>query len=69
MHDFVLLHLRWATMCPPAPASPISSVVLTDVELILLLKDIIHGNPSYPLPNNVIADLNPFNYRPSNLPG
>lgn len=68
MLDFVFLHLRWETMCPPAPSSPISIVVLTDVELILLLEYIIHGYPSYPLPNNVIADLNPFNYLPSNLP-
>ncbi|WCJ35290.1 hypothetical protein M5689_016554 [Euphorbia peplus] len=50
----------------------LSAVSLPDIsfdcsneEIFKFLEKISHGNP---LPSNVIADVNPYNYAPSNLP-
>ncbi|CAI9757939.1 unnamed protein product [Fraxinus pennsylvanica] len=51
-------------MCPPIP-SPLSEIGSSDEQIILSLDEYLCGSP---LPNNVIADLNPYQYNPSNLP-
>lgn len=54
-------------MCPFAPPPPPDdiSTYWTDEELCLSLERMIRG---FPLPGNVIADINPYQLIPSNLP-
>ncbi|CAA2973502.1 NAC transcription factor 29-like isoform X1 [Olea europaea subsp. europaea] len=51
-------------MCPPIPSS-LSEMGSNDEQIILSLDKYIRGSP---LPNNVIADLDLYQYNPSNLP-
>lgn len=54
-------------MCPPGPSASLDiGTYWTDEDLIMSLDRIQHGSP---LPSNVVADVNPFEYKPSNLPG
>lgn len=52
-------------MCPPMP-SPLFEIGSSDEQIILSLDEYICGSP---LPSNVKADMNPYQYNPSDLPG
>lgn len=54
-------------MCPPA-SSPVADIDFhcRDEELFMFLYKLTSGSP---LPGNVITDVNPYIYAPSNLPG
>lgn len=49
-------------MSPPADIG----LYCSDEELFIILERIITG---FPLPGNVIRDVNPYHYKPVNLPG
>ncbi|CAA3009104.1 NAC transcription factor 29 isoform X1 [Olea europaea subsp. europaea] len=51
-------------MCPPMP-SPLFEIGSSDEQIILSLDEYIRGSP---LPSNVKADMNPYQYNPSDLP-
>ncbi|KAL3505267.1 hypothetical protein ACH5RR_035108 [Cinchona calisaya] len=54
-------------MCPPAPHPPADMALNgADEQVIMFLDRFRHGNP---LPTNVIEDINPYQFNPSNLPG
>lgn len=54
-------------MCPPATVqSDDISFSCTDEELCIHIERIMNGSP---VPVNVITDVNPYQYMPSNLPG
>lgn len=61
------LQKKLFVMCPPAPDRP-AGVFLNgaDEDVIMYLDRVRHGNP---LLNNVIDYINPYQYKPSNLPG
>ncbi|KAL2498350.1 NAC domain-containing protein [Abeliophyllum distichum] len=63
-YGFLALHRVGFSMCPPMP-SPLSEIGSSDERIILSLNEYIRGSP---LPSDVIADLNPCQYSPSNLP-
>ncbi|KAI8549726.1 hypothetical protein RHMOL_Rhmol06G0047700 [Rhododendron molle] len=48
-------------MCPPAPVPPPA----TDEEIFMSLERLTKGSS---IPENVLTDVNPYQYRPSNLP-
>ncbi|KAH7567308.1 hypothetical protein ACOSP7_010875 [Xanthoceras sorbifolium] len=53
-------------MCPPAASPPPDiSFACTHEELCFSLEKMMNG---FPLPSNVINDVNPYIYMPSNLP-
>ncbi|EEF52531.1 conserved hypothetical protein [Ricinus communis] len=52
-------------MYPPPNPVPDIGLNSTAEELFISLEKMAHG---YPLPNNVITDVNPYNYSPSYLP-
>ncbi|KAL8166067.1 hypothetical protein V2J09_007566 [Rumex salicifolius] len=56
-------------MMPPKPCciDEIGSI-WTDEQLILILQSIQNGYSEASLPNNVVADINPYLHEPSNLP-
>lgn len=62
----VCFPLDSATMCPPA-SSPVADIDFhcRDEELFMFLYKLTSGSP---LPGNVITDVNPYIYAPSNLP-
>ncbi|KAB5526795.1 hypothetical protein DKX38_020642 [Salix brachista] len=53
-------------MYPPA-SSPVADIesLCRDEELFIFLDEVNNGSP---LPGNVITDVNPYIYAPSNLP-
>ncbi|KAK3024076.1 hypothetical protein RJ639_044491 [Escallonia herrerae] len=54
-------------MCPPSLVFPPADIGLwTEDELFKSSRKIIDGSP---LPGNVITDVNPYQYKPSHLPG
>ncbi|KAF2324517.1 hypothetical protein GH714_015000 [Hevea brasiliensis] len=53
-------------MHPPIAPVPEIAVDFTNEELFISLEKMMGG---YPPPANVITDVNPYNYAPSNLPG
>lgn len=54
-------------MSPPAVSSSADiGLYCSDEDLFMLLEKIIIGSP---LPGNVITDINPYRYKPWNLPG
>ncbi|KAL5845040.1 hypothetical protein ACOSQ4_010998 [Xanthoceras sorbifolium] len=58
--------LIWFIMCPPAASPPSDiSFACTHEELFVSLEKMMSG---FPLPSNVITDVNPYIYMPSNLP-
>ncbi|KAF3446278.1 hypothetical protein FNV43_RR11457 [Rhamnella rubrinervis] len=57
----VPFQLNWVEMSPPADIG----LFCSDEELIIILDRIITGSP---LPGNVIRDVNPYHYKPANLP-
>lgn len=62
-----ILSLNCLVMCPPTASTPIDvDFASTDENLFGSLERMIRGSP---LPCNVINDVNPYNHRPSNLPG
>lgn len=63
----VLFSFNLGEMCPQA-ASPPSEIGSNSTyeELCVLLERMMNG---FPLPGNVTNDVNPFKYKPSNLPG
>lgn len=55
-------------MCPPAFDPPADVVLSGSDELAIMLYLEGLSRHKYPLPDNVI-DLNPYQYKPCNLPG
>ncbi|KAG5543260.1 hypothetical protein RHGRI_016112 [Rhododendron griersonianum] len=55
-------------MCPPAPVPPPANIGLywTDEEIFMSLESLTKGSF---IPENVLTDVNPYQHRPSNLPG
>lgn len=55
-------------MCPPAPVPPPANIGLywTDEEIFMSLESLTKGSFN---PENVLTDVNPYQHRPSNLPG
>ncbi|KAJ0024925.1 hypothetical protein Pint_08911 [Pistacia integerrima] len=64
--QFHFLCLYWGRMCPPA-ASP-----LPDIDISSTYEEFFGSlekmNKGYPLPSNVINDVDPYSLMPSNLP-
>ena len=54
-------------MCPPVASPAVDiGVYCSDKEIFTSLDGIICGSP---LPSNVISDVNPYEHKPSDLPG
>lgn len=54
-------------MCPPAASSANDiGLYFSEKEIVTSLEGIIGGTP---LPSNVYTDINPYQYKPSVLPG
>lgn len=53
-------------MFPPAVTPSTDINMLSYEELFILLERIATG---FPLPDNIIRDVNPYNFMPANLPG
>lgn len=53
-------------MRPSIASLPEIDFDCADEEIFIFLEKMAGG---YPLPGNVITDVNPYNYPPSNLPG
>lgn len=59
--------ITFRAMCPSANApEPDISQHCSDEELFVSLKKLVCGGP---LPRNVVPDINPYDYKPENLPG
>lgn len=54
-------------MCPPAPVPPANiGLYWTEEGIFMSLERLIEGSS---IPENVLTDVNPYQLRPSNLPG
>ena len=64
----VLLHWKWPIMYTPIPARHPRNIssYWKDAELCMFLVSVAEGLAA--IPENVRADVNPYQYLPSNLP-